>query len=253
MKRLVSLMLGLMLALPVVGADVDSRYREAGKAYADRNYEEAYRLYQEVDRALRAEGVRSFDVAFNLGCTAYRLGRMADARYWFETARRLKPGGKDVNRNLAVVTGQLVDNVKSPPVGYLEARYRDLVRALPYNAMAGLVLLALVLSAGFAALLIAGRMRRKPLWYGFSISLVVLLGAVMLLNSRAGEMTRPEAVILSEVVDVFSEPNTSSSLLFRLHAGTLVSVEDSEGGYLHIALPDGMNGWARAQDMRLIQ
>lgn len=252
MKWIAIVCVMLILAPGVVAGPLDERFAEANDQYAAGDYQGAMTAYRDVEQKLAVAGVESFDLFFNMGCTAYRTEDLASARYWFERARRLKPMDRELLHNLAVLKTRLPDRVKTPEAGALEKLMDGMVLTPPYRVLAILSLVFLLTTALFGGLIISGRFRRKPLVYGLGVSLFCLILAGALLNARVGWMNRSQAVVTAVEVDVFSEPNTSSSLLFRLHAGTLVNVEDAQGGFIHISLPDGMNGWVRRQDFRRI-
>ena len=54
------------------------------------------------------------------------------------------------------------------------------------------------------------------------------------------------AVVLSEQADVLSGPYTGDTLLFKLHAGTIVAEERSEDNWKLIRLSDDRRGWIKA-------
>ena len=51
------------------------------------------------------------------------------------------------------------------------------------------------------------------------------------------------AIIFSTRSKVYSEPNTSSSVLFVIHSGLKVEILKTEIQWLNIMLPDGSIGW----------
>ena len=250
MKTMLTILLTMTCCLTLAAQNADDLFRKGNTAYEERDFTGALEAYRQVEQVLTANGQQSADLYFNMGCAAFRLEDPAEARYWFEKARRLEPGDRSIQHNLAVLKQSLADRVKEVPGGALEHAWRAVVNGMSYQLLAYLVLVLLLTVFAFAGWLIAGRRNAKPLYYGLGFSLFLLLVTGLMLNSRAGDMTRPEAVVTAAQVEIFSEPNTSSSLLFRLHAGTLVNVENHHSGFLHVSLPDGMNGWARRQDFR---
>ena len=251
MRKCIALL--LFLTTLVSAADIDTLYRKAGEAYAAKDYDKAINLYQQAASELTVRGEKSFDLMYNLGCASFRKEDLASARLYFEQARRICPLDLSVNRNLTVLKSRLSDKVKILPVGAVEKAYRHLYQSIPYPVLTGFLLFFWVLLFLFAGLLVSGRFYRKPLYYGLGVSLIFLLLIFGLANSRAGELTRREAIVFQPEVEIFSEPTTSSSLLFRIHSGTLVGMEGEQSGFVHITLPDGMNGWARKQSFKAIR
>lgn len=250
MRQLMAMLVLVLVSLPVVSGELDEAFAAANALYENGQYAAAMSAYQDVEKQLAATGEQSPDLYHNMGCAAFRLDDPASARFWMEKARRLRPSDRDILHNLVVLKQSLADRVKEPPVGALEKLWSGATRILSFNVLAYLVLAFLLMTFFVAGLLISGRWSPKPLYYLLGVTITCLLLTGLMLNSRAGEMTRPEAVVFAEEVEIFSEPNTSSSLLFRLHAGTLVVVEDQHSGFVHVSLPDGLNGWGRRQDFR---
>ncbi|RLE19264.1 MAG: hypothetical protein DRJ08_01770 [Acidobacteria bacterium] len=234
-------------------SDINALYQKGAAAYAAKDYDKAIKLYGDAASELAARGEKSFDLMYNLGCASFRKGDLASARLYFEEARRIQPLNPSVKRNLAILRSRLSDKIKIPPAGAVENAYRHVYQSIPYPVLEGVLLFFWLLVFIFTGLLISGRFSRKPLYYGLGVSLIFLLMVFGLANSRAGELTRREAIVFQPEVEVFSEPSTSSSLLFRIHSGTLVGLEGEQSGFVHIILPDGMNGWARKQSFKAIR
>ena len=51
------------------------------------------------------------------------------------------------------------------------------------------------------------------------------------------------AVILEPELNVLAGPDLGDTVLFKLHAGTMVQVERSEDGWALVRLPDKKRGW----------
>jgi len=53
-------------------------------------------------------------------------------------------------------------------------------------------------------------------------------------------------------LDVLAGPDNQDTVLFKLHAGTIVHVERSEDGWSLVRLPDKKRGWVRADTIESI-
>jgi hypothetical protein len=60
------------------------------------------------------------------------------------------------------------------------------------------------------------------------------------------------AVILSEEVDVLAGPHRKDTVLFKLHAGTIVSLERTEDEWSLVSLPKKKRGWLKSEDIETI-
>jgi SH3-like domain-containing protein len=76
---------------------------------------------------------------------------------------------------------------------------------------------------------------------------------VSLAAYRASEVNaRDAAIIMSAKVDGRSEPREGATVLFVLHKGTKVSVQQEQAGWLEVRLPNGTVGWMPANAMERI-
>ena len=61
------------------------------------------------------------------------------------------------------------------------------------------------------------------------------------------------AIIFSEQVEIYSEPNQRSEIQFYLHEGTKVELLEELQQWQNIRLANGANGWIKNADLRIIQ
>ncbi len=77
-----------------------------------------------------------------------------------------------------------------------------------------------------------------------NILLVFLVLALVSTGFRWHQDTHQSiGVILSQQIDVQSEWNATSVVLFQLHQGTLVSISQEKENWYEIELSDGKKGW----------
>ena len=65
--------------------------------------------------------------------------------------------------------------------------------------------------------------------------------------------TDNRAVILTEEVNILSGPYKKDTVLFKLHAGTIVHYEREENGWSLISLPEKKRGWIDKKHIKLIK
>lgn len=61
------------------------------------------------------------------------------------------------------------------------------------------------------------------------------------------------AIVFEPRVLVLSEPKSEAPVVFELHEGTKVQVEDSFQEFTEIKLANGQTGWLKEQDIRRIK
>ena len=65
--------------------------------------------------------------------------------------------------------------------------------------------------------------------------------------------TDNRAIILHNEVSIFAGPNKGDTILFKLHEGTTVSHERTEGDWSLVSLPDEKRGWIEAEAVEKIR
>jgi SH3-like domain-containing protein len=60
------------------------------------------------------------------------------------------------------------------------------------------------------------------------------------------------AIVFSTRTNIYSAPNTSSTVLFVIHNGLKVKVLKTEQKWLNIMLPDGSIGWIPEETLAVI-
>ena len=90
-----------------------------------------------------------------------------------------------------------------------------------------------------------------------TIGIAAVLLAVFALSfslwQRSDYMKADGAVVMRPVTSVKSSPSEESSTdLFILHEGTVVTILDEVGEWNNIELADGRQGWIRSEDIEVI-
>ena len=95
---------------------------------------------------------------------------------------------------------------------------------------------------------------RRVLQYALVVSAVVLVvGALALGSALAAEPNRAEGVIVAETVDVSSGPGVQYIAEFTLHGGAEVSLVETRGSWVRLALPGGeLEGWVPANAVEAV-
>jgi hypothetical protein len=197
-------------------------------------------------RKLLEHGLGGPDVEYNLGTACLAQGKLGEAVLYLERARR-DGGGSDVDANLSIARGRVVDQVVGGPSE--EGVVMRLVSATSSTGAAVAFLVPWCL--GFA-LLIAQRVRgpSRPLGALAALLLVLSLpgGGLLLAHYVVGE-TVHEGVVLARTLPVRETPDAASKVAFELHAGSAVRLLASSGTFARLRLPNGLEGWADQRDL----
>jgi hypothetical protein len=192
-------------------------------------------------RTLVERGHEGPDVLYNLGTSALAQGKVGDAIYFLELARR-GGGGADVEANLAIARGRQLDQLVGA-VG--EETFVERVAIATSATTAGGLFAALW---GLAFLLLAARvlLGRWRLWLtgGAAAALVLSAPAAAVLGAHlwTAEAVR-EGVVLAHTLAVHEVPEARSRVAFELHPGVKLRMLDRSGDFVRVRLPNGLEGW----------
>ena len=192
-------------------------------------------------RTLVEQGHDGADVLYNLGTTALAQGKIGEAVYALEQARRAG-GGSDVEANLTIARGRQLDQL----VGVSsDEPFVERVAAATSPALAG-GLFAGLWALGFLLLAVRLVMRQWRGWLlGGAASALVLsipAGAVLGAHLYSHEAVQ-EGVVLARTLPVHEVPEPRSKVSFELHPGVKLRMLDRSGDFVRVRLPNGLEGW----------
>lgn len=231
------------------GRTLQERYEAGARAYWAGDTATAYATWQE----LQAYDLRSSGLLYALGNAAYRLGRMGEAKAWFERARRLSPHDGDVLANLdavdeALAGANVVRVVKvgtAAGEGTFEWWYRLFTRLTPGQ----LAVLFLLFHLLFFGALLARRwmergMARRLLLVG-NIPVFIAAGVLGTLLAGAAYVHRDVevAVAIEGPTPVRDGPTPDSAVLFEVPEGQLLRLSDRTGPWRRAKVNDDLQGW----------
>jgi tetratricopeptide (TPR) repeat protein len=229
----------------------EDRFHQASAAYEAKDPEQALIAW----RDLVDDGFDGFELWYNMGNAAWRLGESAEALLYWERAALHAPFDPDLNANLELARESLIDRVSDAPRLQIWNQIDQLFLLVPQKLPAGFGLIFLWLAS---TLIVLGRLGRAPLSRRMQ-RLVLWLLVVMSLSSfsfmalRNWALTQQDpGILMAESVVVRSAPSAGSIALFDLHGGVRVWIQshslDSEGKeWIELKLADGRLGWSLAE------
>ncbi len=196
-------------------------------------------------RKLLEHGMGGPDVEYNLGTAELAQGKLGEAVLFLERARR-QGGGADVEANLTLARGRVVDQV----VG-ATAEEGVLARVVAATSATGAALAFVMPWALGFLVLVLGRFRpgRATVPLAVGLLLLSLPGASLLLAHVVVSETVHEAVVLARTLPVRETPDASSKVAFELHAGSSVRLLAASGPFVRLRLPNGLEGWAEQREL----
>lgn len=251
MKRIVALIISLTFLSPALtnagktGDEKVNLFFEANKLYNEDRYKEAVDIYLQLIES----GYNNGHLYYNLGNACFRLDQIGYVILYYERAKLLIPRDVDLDYNLRYVHQMTMDAVDENP-GILSMTFFW----CDSMTVGEIFLIFAIINALFWIVLIL-RLFFKQEWtyYLVVITLVTWLVSGCSFGWKYYQVNFiNRAVVLSNVVNVLSGPNSKDTILFKLHAGTIVEQERVEDGWKLIKLPDKKRGWVNASMVELI-
>ncbi|SEA83330.1 SH3 domain-containing protein [Flavobacterium gillisiae] len=210
--------------------------------YKAGKYEQAIDAYGSVLKTNQ----HSSELYFNLGNCYYKLNKVAPAIYSYEKALVLSPNDREVANNLRFAQKRTIDEVKVvPKVGFAKL-LRDFTAIYHYNTWAWIAVgLAISFLLAFLGYYFSETTVVKRISFFVMFALVVFIFIVVAaaIFEKSHYDNEKPAIVFAEIAEVRSEPQKGSSVIFVLHEGTKVYVEEKVDNWKKVQLTDGTEGW----------
>ncbi len=230
----------------------DSLWKAGVEAYSAGNYTQALQDWEDV----RATGLMSKELYYNLGNAYFKTGEIAPAILWYERALRLDPSDADVRYNLEFAQAQTQDKIDEVPEIFFEQWGHAMCYLLPSNTWAVLGLVFFGLTVLLLLLFLLGRtstQRRVGFFAAIVTFLLAFLGWDFAQWQRTEALRQDMAIVMRPVSSVKSSPSAEGAKdLFILHEGTRVKILDNVSGFSNIELADGRQGWIPSGEIEII-
>ncbi|MVN22635.1 tetratricopeptide repeat protein [Mucilaginibacter sp. HMF7410] len=242
----------MMLLLPMfsLGDNKENVLFEKGnQLYAKAQYQQAAQTYQQILN----DGYQSAVIYFNTGNAYYKLDDMASAILYYEKARKLAPNDKDININIQFANLKIADKIEPQPDFFVARWWHNFILVLPANILS--IISDLLFLGGFLLLiayLFAGSLILKKASF-FTGIVAILFGiiTIFMANRQINYFnSHHQAIIFSNSVIVKGSPDVNAKPLFVMHEGTKVDVNQKNGNWIEIELPNGNSGWITVDNVK---
>jgi hypothetical protein len=215
---------------------------EANQLYEAGQFVEAVATYQ----ALVDAGVEDGTLYYNLGNAYFKAGDLGRAILNYRRAQALLPRDPDVTANLQLARAQTTDRLEVEDGGALVSFVRRvLVEWTMLDEAAAITLALWVLLCALVVAAILWPRGRQGLSYAIAIVAAIWVLGMLSVGIRVSEIHGSSpAVVVTQSVEVHSGPGMDYLAEFSLHAGAEVRVLEQRGGWVRIALPGDLQGWA---------
>jgi tetratricopeptide (TPR) repeat protein len=248
MKRLTLFISLLCVLTHAFAIDPVATFKEANNLYSKNQFEEAVKMYKLVCDA----GYASADLYFNLGNGYFKTNNIKEAILYYERAKLLKQGDKDIEYNLEMARSLTVDKINALPELFFITWIKWVRDLLTLNGWTILCLATFVITlVALLLYLISSRLSLKKtgFWIGVFALVVSLTSLGMGIQLKHAQTANNTAIIFSSPVTLKSSPADSGTNLFILHEGTKVEILDKVGEWRWVRISDGNRGWIKISDM----
>lgn len=220
-------------------------FQEGVKNYNSGYYEKAYNSFKEIIDNGTVNGY----ILYNIGNSAYRLGRIGEAILRFRQAQLFLPFFDDLKWNLNLARKKVKDKFE---LNYW-TRFKNAslkVFSLPPELSFWIFVIFNGIFWGILTLSIYKKNFKK--WI-IPFLIIYLYGLGSFLFTCYRIYIRKDGVVLADVVRVYSGTDIASSVLFELHEGTEFKIINKRGEWLAIKVPDGRKGWLKKESAGVVQ
>ncbi len=254
MKNILSLLLWISIVNATASAqseELNSVLNDANRLYLEQKYDAAISRYESIIK----NGYESGEVYFNLGNAYFKSGKIQHAILNYERARKLIPHDDDVNFNLQLANVQLTDKVDAIPELFIYRWLESLLTMVSLETLLWLMYALFLISLGsFSFFLFADtyEQKRYSLMTGMVCSVLLIFGISNFLVQSYREVNTEFAIIMTDIANIKSAPDSKGNDLFVLHRGLKVEVLDNVNSWRKIRLADGKVGWIPEQEIETI-
>jgi tetratricopeptide (TPR) repeat protein len=228
---------------------VEKLFEEGNNSYNEGDYKKAVALYQETLMLNQ----HSAALYFNLGNAFYRLNKVAESIYYFEKAKQLLPNDEDILVNSSFAQNMTIDAIEILPESQLEQFKNRIFNSFIFSTW---TIITIVLIWLFALLFLfyifskSTRLKRTFFLSSLFILIFFIVSFVISFSLDQKEKQIDYAILFSNRIDVWSEPNQLGELLFSLHEGTKFQIIDDLAEWQKIRLANGSEGWVKNAYLR---
>ncbi len=225
-------------------------FREGTEHYKEGEYEEA--LSDFLDANKDADG---FAVNYNIGNAYYKLNQIPQSILYYQRALKYQPANEDLIYNLSLANERIVDKIETLPRTKLNRWWREFKYGVGpdgwgYIALAWSLISALLLFVFFYSRRLG--IKRLGFYGGILALALMILSTVFAQSANEFRNTHNSGVIFADKVDVKGEPREESTIVFVLHAGTVVQLVQQVENWYEVELASGNRGWMKASELEEI-
>jgi len=249
MKKIIYI-LSILFIIPLLLCAKEYDLTAANSAYQEQNYQKAEQEYMK----LVTDGVKNYELFYNLGNTYFKLNDLGNARLYYEKAAKFEPLNQELNENITMLMANIKDK-EEVERSFIETLLRKIYYTFSINLLGVFAVIFFILMMAFIVFLIMSRsavLKRIVKVFLVIFAVIFFLVTVTEVMRIRDFYADNNAVILDEVVIAYSGPNEDFPQVFTIHEGLKVSIERFDNEWVLIKLPSGNGGWVLTSALGII-
>ena len=181
------------------------------------------------------------------------MNKVAESIYNYEKAKQLDPENVDFKVNSAFAQNMTIDAIEPLPKSQLSQVQNSLYALASASIWSKIVVLFVWLFAIFFSIYLLNKTTKlKRLFFVLSLfSLILFLSSFTIkFFANAEQENKKYAIIFSNEINIWSEPNLRAEIQFTLHEGTKVELLDSLDEWEKIRIANGSEGWIKNASLK---
>ncbi|MBD3334105.1 MAG: hypothetical protein GF355_01150 [Candidatus Eisenbacteria bacterium] len=216
------------------------RLEEAEEAYREGAYRQALEIY----RALDAEGLGGWALAYNAGNAAFRAGELGLAVYYYERAYRRNPRHPDIRHNYGLLRSSLGLERESPGgENRLLSWAGRVLGSFSFQDALRILLAAYWLAAVLAAATLLAPAARRWAVPGLKLAAVLILAAGLGFGFKVWQRHHRPDGVLTRTAELRAAPQPDTPPITELAAGTMVHERRRIGSWSEVEVGEEVRGW----------
>lgn len=256
MKKTLQYILVLFLLFTLVPVNYSlgqatSEFQEGVDKYTEGNFGEALEIWLDLYNS----GQRSANLNYNIGNAYFKLGDIPRSILFYERAYLLSPGDENINYNLEIARGMIVDRFQEIPELFFIKWFNLISLSIGENIWSIISISSFALCLAFLSLYIySSTYKWKVMGFWLAIILFIISFSTISFSWQNHTLVHDshQAIITTPQISGKSSPDASGTNLFIIHEGSKVTLGEKVGEWYEITLSDGNKGWVPASSFNII-
>lgn len=252
-QKSILFILGILLIQSIAfgQASMELLFKQGNSAYNKSEYKKAISLYEQTLKM----GQFSAELYYNLGNSYYKLNNIAESIYYFEKAKQLDPNDEDIAINSNFAKNMTIDAIEKLPESQIVTIQKKIYGIFNFSYWSYMTVILFWIFTGLFLVYLfikSASLKQTFFFSAFGILIFFMISFYITYSIEEKEKNTNFAILFSNQIDIWSEPNQQAELLFSLHEGTKVEVLDILENWKKIRIANGSEGWIENASLRYL-